>query len=176
MSMTITSATAQSSTSAPDYSADPELALAKLELETEFENEERIDLDRQAAREDELLADQQTIQALHEKANYTRLGGWVQCATAVGGACLEFADKDTAGKLVTSLAPPLEKVFGEAPATDADARSQAAKLRADAAQSVIEACATAQTKSERIIDEKLDAVAKLLETHAGTISHILGKM
>jgi len=176
MSMTITSATTQSSTSAHDYSADPELALAKLELETEFENEERIDLDRQTAREDKLLADQQAIRALHDKADDTRLGGWMQCATAVGGASLEFADEDKAGRLVSSLAQPLEKIFGEAPATDADARSQAAKLRADTAQSVIEACNAAQTKSETIIDEKLDALAKLLDTRAGTISHILGKM
>jgi hypothetical protein len=176
MSTTIISATTQSSGSPPDYSADPQLALAKLELETESENEERIDLDRQAAREDKLLADQQTIQALHEKAGDIRLGGWIGCATSVGGASLEFLHKDTAGRLVSSLGQPLEKVFGEAPATDADARSQAAKLRADAAQSVIEECDAARTRSERIVDEKLDFVAKLLDTRAGTMSHILGRM
>lgn len=176
MSIAITSATTQSSTSVPDYSGDPDIALAKLELETEFENQERIDLDRQAAREAKLLADQQTIQALHEKADDIRLGGWIQGATSVGGASLEFLHKDVAGTLVSSLAQPLEKEFGEAPATDADARSQAAKLRADAAQGVIEECNAAQAKSERIIDEKLNALAKLLDTHAGTMSHILGKM
>lgn len=69
-----------------------------------------------------------------------------------------------------------DKVIGEAGATREDAKTRAAQMRADAAQSLTETLKEDGRKSEKIVEKELDAVQNILTTRHQMNIGIIGRI
>lgn len=68
-----------------------------------------------------------------------------------------------------------DQIIGQAGATEEDARSQAAKSRADAAQSVVDALKDDRKKSEQAIQTTLELVRQILDSQHQTAMAVVNR-
>ena len=181
-------------------SGDPLLYVLAQRVDVERENQRHDDSVRAAAHDARLAADRAAVAALHDKARAIRTGAWIQLGvTAAGtgaqaagigtrpgpapdngaasntGTCKLSAYLTAGGAGTSTCAEPAGRLFGDAPAADADARTSAAKSRADAAQARYDAAQSGKQKSEKYLDAMFDQIQRIVSLARQGLDHVLTK-